>query len=291
MVISSSKTPSPIVSSQDLGWESITVEEFEQPPGSGEFEPETEHILTLCLAPKPLRIWQSIGEQKYSGIYSKGDIAITPATQSSAYQADGEDRYLQIGISPQFLKQVATETINSDPDKLELSAEFRARNLQIEQLAMMLRAEIDRGKNGMGQLYIDSLANAITVNILRNYTVNKPKIAVYKGGLSDRQILQITDYINHHLSDSLKIQDLAAYLGISKFHFSRLFKKSTGISPHQYVMQQRIELAKQLLAKENLSILNIALECGFNSHAHLGKYFCTSTGMSPKAYRQTKAKI
>lgn len=107
------------------------------------------------------------------------------------------------------------------------------------------------------------------------------------GGLSDRQILQVTDYINHHLSDSLKIEDLATHLGISKFNFSRLFKKSIGISPHQYVMQQRIERAKQLLIKADFSISNIALKCGFNSHAHLGKYFRTSTGMTPKAYRQT----
>lgn len=95
------------------------------------------------------------------------------------------------------------------------------------------------------------------------------------------------EYIDHHLSQSIKLEDLATRLGISKFHFSRLFKKSTGKSPHQYVMQQRIELAKQLLVKAEISISDVAMMCGFNSHAHLSKYFRQFVGMTPKAYRQS----
>lgn len=287
MASSLPKLPSPIVSSQDLGWESITVEEFEQPPGSGEFEPEKEHILNLCLAPKPLRIWQVIGDLKYSGIYSQGDLTITPAQQSSSYRAYGEDRHLQISVSPQFLRQIATETIERDCDRLKLITEFRDRHPQIEQLAMMLRTEIYRGKDGVGQLYIESLANALVVNLLRDYSVTKPQITVYEGGLGDRSLFQAIEYIDHHLNQSIKLEDLATHLGISKFHFSRLFKKSTGISPHQYVMQQRIELARQLLIKADRSIADVALDCGFNSHAHLSKYFRYYVGMSPKAYRQS----
>ena len=79
---------------------------------------------------------------------------------------------------------------------------------------------------------------------------------------------------------------MANFLGISKFHFSRLFKRSTGVSPHQYVMLQRIELAKQLLKKADISIADVALDSGFNSQSHLGKYFRTFTGMTPKAYRK-----
>lgn len=279
--------PSPIVSSQELGWECITVEEFHQPPGGGEFGSEKEHIIALCLATKPHRIWQAMGDRSFVGLYIKGDLSITPAEVPSSYQAYGDDRYLQIKIPPLFLKQIVTETINCDPDRLELTTEFRVRNLQIEQLAMMLRTELHQGKGGMGQLYIESLANALVVNLLRDYSGTKPQVANYQGGLGDRQLLQVTDYINNHLTQSIKLEDLAASLGISQFHFSRLFKQSTGISPHQYVMQQRIERAKQLLTKEDISIADVALECGFNSQSHLGKYFRQLVGMTPKAYRNS----
>ena len=147
---------------------------------------------------------------------------------------------------------------------------------------MMLRSELHRGNSGMGQLYIESLTNALTVNLLRDY--GGKLNPTYDGGLNSSQLSRVTDYINDCLTQTIKVQDMAKLLGISRFHFSRLFKQTIGMSPHQYVMQQRIELAKQLL-KQDLAIADIALECGFNSHSHLGKYFRAMTGMIPKAYR------
>ena len=278
---------SPIVTSADLGWESITVAEFKQPPGDSQFTPDLEHTIALCLATKPYRIWQAIGDQNYSGIYSKGDLSIAPAKLPCSYKVYGDDHYLEIKIPSPFLEQVATEVMNCDLNRLELRTEFCDRNPQIEQLAMMLRSELHRGKDGAGELYVDSLANALIVNVLRNYSVTKPKIAIYERGLSDRYLFQAIEYIDNNLSQSIKLEDLATHVGISKFHFSRLFKKSLGLSPHQYVMQQRIELAKQLLLKSNMSISDVALECGFNSHAHMGKYFRQIVGITPKAYRQS----
>ena len=302
-MVNSPSKPLPLVSSRNLGWESIIVEEFQQPSGSSESGTCNEHTICLSLVTRYNRICQAMDNRSYTGLYIKGDLTIIPAELTNCYQADGNNHYLQVKILPNFLKQVATATIDLDLDRLELISKFRVRNPHIEQLAMMLRAELHQGSNGVGQLYIESLANALTVNLLRDYSAIEPQITIDRGGLSARQIIQATDYINDHLSQSIKTKELAAYLGIShpytsvkrrclrvtvgQFHFSRLFKKSTGISPHQYVMQQRIELAKQLLKKADMSIADVALDCGFNSHSHLGRYFRAMTGMTPKAYRQS----
>lgn len=98
--------------------------------------------------------------------------------------------------------------------------------------------------------------------------------------------MQVTEYIHEHFTQAIKLEDLASHIGITQFHFSRLFKRSMGMPPHQYVMQQRIEKAKQLLKDTDIPIADIALDCGFSSQSHLGKYFRQLTGITPRKYRQ-----
>lgn len=275
----------PLVSSQALGWEPILVEEFQEPPGGVELQSEANPTIVLSLAAKPNRIHQVLGDRHYTGLYRQGDIAITPAGLPSAYESEGDDHYLFIQISSPFLQQVAREAIEMHSDRVELMPEFCVRNPQIEQILMLLRSELHQGDGGMGRLYVESLANALVVQLLRNYSTAQPRIAICEGGLGHRKLLQVTNYINDYLDQDIKLTDLAQLLGMSQSHFSHLFKQSMGISPHQYLLQQRVERAKQLLKQTERSVMEIALACGFDSHSHLSKQFRQSTGMTPKAYR------
>lgn len=274
-----------IISSQDLGWESIVVKEYHLPPAQGSYESFGQHDLTLCLAPRPLRIQQVMGEQHYTGIYSKGDICITPAGLAGGYRAEGEDHFLQIQIEPHFLEKVAQEAGGIDLSSVELLPLFRIRHPQIEQIIIMLHSEVKNGSSWGSKLYIESLTNALAVNLIRDCFTKKDSIALYSGGLSEHHLITVTDYINDHLATEIKLSDLSELIGISQFHFSRLFKESMGISPHQYLMTQRVERAKLLLKNSKLSVTEIAFSCGFNSHSHLGKYFRQLTGITPKDYR------
>jgi AraC family transcriptional regulator len=95
----------------------------------------------------------------------------------------------------------------------------------------------------------------------------------------------VLNYIDAYLDKNIKLADLAQLLDMSPFHFSRLFKQSIGMTPHQYLSQQRVERAKELLKKTDRLIIDIALECGFSSHSHLSKQFRQITGITPKTYR------
>ena len=87
------------------------------------------------------------------------------------------------------------------------------------------------------------------------------------------------------MAETIRLNDLAKITKTSTYHFCRLFKKTTGMTPYQYVMQQRIELGKQLL-KENSSIAEIALSCGFASQSSFTTAFRKYVGVTPKTYRQ-----
>ncbi|MUL39410.1 helix-turn-helix domain-containing protein [Gloeocapsopsis dulcis] len=277
----------PILSSRNQGWENILVEQFQHPAGEGKTYYSEEHSICFSLAPRPVHLLQTQGDKTRTGLYAKGDFCLTPAKMPFFARWDSEDRFLQIRITSQFIQSVAGETIDTNPDHLELLPEFRTRDPQIEAISMLLLVELKQENLG-GKLYIDSLANVLAVHLLRQYAATKPHLRVYAGGLPQRQLLQVLDYINDHLNQDIKLADLAALLDMSQFHFSHLFKQSLGTSPYQYLLQQRIERAKQLLKHSDRAIIDIAFLCGFNSHSHLSKQFRQLTGMTPKDYRALK---
>lgn len=275
----------PILVQQTQPWESVWVEQFQHPPGEASCNNSHEHTINLSLASRPVRLLQIREGKTHTGLYSRGDISITPAATPIFARWDEADNHLQIRIASRFIQQVARETLEAKGDRLELLAEFRIRDPQLEAIGMMLLTEFQQGDRA-SKLYIESLANVLAVHLIRQYATTQPKIPIYEGGLPQRQLLQVLDYIQEHLDQDITLSDLAALLNLSPFHFSHQFKRSIGITPYQYLLQQRIERAKQLLNQSDRSITDIAFLCGFSSHSHLSKQFRQLTGMTPKAYRQ-----
>ena len=103
-------------------------------------------------------------------------------------------------------------------------------------------------------------------------------------GLSPRQLKPVINYISDHLDQDLGLEELAAIAQLSQYHFSRAFKRSTGMSPHQYVIRQRVDRAKLLLRKEKMSICEVAIACGFTHQSHLNRHFKRLTGITPKTF-------
>jgi AraC family transcriptional regulator len=274
----------PIVSSQAQGWENILVEQFQLAAGEATCSYGNEHAIYLSLASCPVRLLQKKGGKTYTGLYGKGDIAITPAGMPLFAHWDRDDHYLEIQLASHFLQTVARETLAMDADQLELMPEFRARDPQLESIAMLLLAELNQTHLG-SRLYIESLTNLLAVHLLRQYATTKPTLPIYSGGLPEHQLLQVIEYVDEHLDQDIKLIELATLLDMSQFHFSRLFKQSLGTSPYQYLLCQRIERAKQLLKQTDAPITEIAFQCGFNSHSHLSKQFRQTTGVTPTAYR------
>ena len=267
-------------------WQPIRVRQIHNPVGEGNYHAADEHTIWMSLATRPVRLLHAQGGQTQTALYGKGDILITPANTPLFARWDSDDCVLQIRLKTQFLQNIATETLACD--RIELFPAFHIRSPQLESLALMLLPELQPepvGNHTGSQLYLDSLANVLAVNLLRQHAITRSQVLTYEGGLPPRQLQQVLDYIDAHLDRDLRLADLAVLLDMSQFHFSRLFKQSLSVSPHQYLIQQRLERAKQLLKQTDQSILEIALDCGFNSHSHLSRQFRQVTGMTPKAFR------
>lgn len=105
------------------------------------------------------------------------------------------------------------------------------------------------------------------------------------GGLSPQREIRVKQLILERLGDSLEVTELAQACALSRSHFSRAFKCSTGLSPQEWIRQQRIALAKQLIQYTDMSLTQISLECGFCDQAHFCHIFTRSEGINPFAWR------
>ena len=124
---------------------------------------------------------------------------------------------------------------------------------------------------------------------LRDALLGKREAPAFKGGLSPRQLIRIRDYITAELREDISLSELAGLVNLSKFHFIRAFKKTTGMAPYQFVISSRVQRAKELLADPNSSIAAVARSVGFHRTLQLDRAFRRLTGTTPLFYRDQVA--
>ena len=115
---------------------------------------------------------------------------------------------------------------------------------------------------------------------------DEPTAGVEVGGLPAYRLQQVRAYIDLNLGEDLRLEVLAEVAGMSKYHFCRLFRRSAGATPHQYLLGVRIDRAKRLLRRSEDAIGEIAKKVGFNSSSQFNRAFRRLAGMTPTAFRR-----
>lgn len=281
--------PAPSVLSSSR-WQDIHFELFQQPPFEIAEHQHTMHVIA-CGIPHPQTekmLDYSSGERWLDGKLKTerrniGDIAIIPADISHRCNWNTSVQFMVLAIEPVLLKQVGSDWVNSD--RIELIPRFMTvQDALIQGIFSTLKAELETG-GFSGTLLVDSLKTALAIHLLRNYCTTVPKSS-YGDSLPSAKLTLVTDYINAHLHEELKLTEIAAIAQISPYHFLRLFKQSIGVTPHKYILHSRIDKAKYLLQSSDLSIADIALRVGFCDQSHLTRCFKRILGLTPKQFLQ-----
>jgi AraC-like DNA-binding protein len=156
----------------------------------------------------------------------------------------------------------------------------------LHHIALVLQATI-AAEDAAGQLYAASLADALGLHFLRRYAASRQSLRQVTGGLAPSKLSRTTAYIKAHLEQALSLAALAAVAQTSPAHFARLFKQSTGQTPHQYVTTCRMECAKHLLTETTLLLHEVGAQVGCADQSHFTALFRQHVSMTPKAYRNT----
>jgi AraC family transcriptional regulator len=147
-----------------------------------------------------------------------------------------------------------------------------------------LHKELSSGYQG-SSLFVEAIAQSLAGHLVRTYA--DETTYEYKGGLPGFRLRKVRDLMVTHLEEEFSLIRLAREADMSEFHFSRAFKRTTGLSPSQYFIRLRLEKARRLLRETNRSVIEIGLNVGYNSPSHFARIFRREVGISPNEYRRS----
>jgi AraC family transcriptional regulator len=278
----------PLLTSDRSNWHGVHLAYHQQPPWELPELAGAQHVIYIPFAQQLATVEALFAGQFQTVMFDVDEFAnacsgILPANLPYKLCWNINVEFLHLYVEPIFLAQIAHETI--DPDRIELMLEPKLFDRLMYHLGLALKAELEQGEMG-DRTYADALATALAAHLLRHYTTHKHTLPEYEDGLPKLKLKQAIEYINEHLGENLSLTAIAEQLEMSQYHFGRLFKQSMGQPPHQYLIQQRVERAKQLLKQPELSITAIAIACGFTHQSHLAKHFRQQTKLSPTQFRR-----
>ncbi len=137
-----------------------------------------------------------------------------------------------------------------------------------------------------GRLFLDSVEQAMAVALVNGHAVRHRPVQIHRGGLGSARLRRINELVHVKMEDDLSLDEMAQSVGLSTAHFARMFRKSTGETPHQFVLRQRIERAKAMLRAPDARVLDVAVACGFKTQQHFAQVFRDVCRVSPTEYRQ-----
>lgn len=277
--------PNPaVVQKRKAAWDGIRLEHCLLRPGELTRHRHREHVVLLSLTDGckgELITASGIGIR---GTQTKGTICILPAGLEHEAALEGNSEHLALYLDPQLIAKAAAESKLSG--SFEITERYTRRDNVINSIGMALLGELE-SEGLSGRLYAESLGNVLAIHLLRYYSVSTLRPATFTGGLSAAKLRQVTDFIGENYSRDLKLAELAQVAGMSSFHFAREFKRTTGTTPHQYLIKFRVERAKALLAKNDLPLIEVGLRSGFSHQSHFTRLFRKITGTTPHSYRLT----
>lgn len=273
----------PVLSSAGAPWNDIVkLEEHHVPAGETPERRCGDHLLIASLRLRDRVGWRAAGEAIPCRDIRPplGDIHILARGVPFSACWPQATRLLLLALDPGF---VARQTGRAE--QIGLASAWHVRDPAIRHMMLALRAELQTGCPS-GRLYGEALATALAVHLLHHRTARPPGVGDHRGTLPPACLRRVLDHIEAHLGEDTRLHRLAALAQLSPRHFAALFKQSTGLSPHRYVLQRRIERAKELLRDRRRSVAEVGYALGFPSQAHFTTMFRKLIGTTPAAYRK-----
>lgn len=271
----------PLLSSKELNWDGVCFQYHCQPAWETPYVYSSFHSIIVNHSQQiQTERWLDNLTQKEQT--NQGEIVVIPANTRNKHIWNREGEFSLLWLDPTHISKIAYESICVE--RVEILPSFATPDPLIYQICLKLQSELKLGKS-YSRLYVDSLIVVLSIHLIHQYSVKEPSIRDYTDGLSKKKLQRAISYINENLTENLSLISISNEIDMSPHYFTSLFKQSTGMNAYQYVIHCRIERAKHLLYKQDLSITEVSQQVGFESQSHFTNVFRKYTNTTPRMYR------
>jgi AraC family transcriptional regulator len=263
-------------------WEGIRLEHYRLPTGELPEHRHREHIVMIALNDGVRGEIRTATGMRIGGTQQRGNVCVLPSGLAHTARLEDPCEQLALYLDPSLVRRAASESLKSG--SFEVAERCERSDGVISNIGMALLGELESAGLS-GRLYAESLANVLAVHLLRHYTTGTGEVQRISGGLSAQKLRQVMAFVTENYSHDIRLSQLAEVAGMSSFHFAREFKRTTGTTPHQYLIKFRVERAKALLVEGEMPLIEVGLQSGFSHQSHFNRLFRRLTGTTPQSYR------
>jgi len=273
--------------SDDLGWPDVNVSLTATGPLEDSIIHRAIPDLWVTVTQRPTKLAVVADGREWDCIVPSGRLSVVaPEMSIKTSRRSGDNEILHAFVKRAIITEVAGELLDRDVKSFEIVTGFC---LDDPCMALLLRSlgQALFEPAGHADLKVEYLARALTAHVLRkcsNLTIHAEPAA--DAPLTNRQVRLVRNYIRDHLPSKIVLKDLASLLNLGQTSLMKRFRASFRQTPHQYIMEQRVNRARDLLERSNLPIADIAVLCGFADQTHLGVIFRRIVGVTPAEYRR-----
>ncbi|MGW0995241.1 helix-turn-helix domain-containing protein [Streptomyces sp. NPDC002523] len=266
-------------SSSGLGWDRLYLSTQEEQPYRAAFEPAPTHLLILHLS-GPVTVGRGQGADRRTRTIPSGGLFLQPAGRALDVELGGPLETIHAYLADDALREA------NGGRPVELSEELGTSDPLAEQLMLALEGTV-RTWEPSARTYTDQLTGMLAAQLVRRHGAGASAPAPDRSGLSERQLAAVRELMEQRLAEPLPIADLAAAAALSPSQFTRRFRASTGRSPHQFLLNLRLEGACRMLRTGSEPIADVAAACGFSHQEHLTRVMRARLGTTPAALRRS----
>jgi AraC family transcriptional regulator len=247
----------------------------------GDWEKFEHKHVSVALALTNVRAQWSGKAGVQSANFVPGDVSTADYGRKSSHVFDRPAPVGVIVVSDEVMREVSQQT---RPDIPLVQGHPLLHDPVLSHLAQTILHE---GQNNFqnGSLFSDSLATALGHYLWKRYPSSASKVEDIVGGMAPIVLRRCVEYLHANLDADIRLADMAQEAGMSRSHLIRTFRQSTGKTPHQFLLEQRVERARLLMRQGGLTLTDIALTTGFANQHHLARVFRRVTGMTPSQFR------